>query len=544
MRRTSLAACVLAMACGTAHISAQDIDQRFDRADQVREILSEAVKEFRTGRYDEAARRLHDALAADPSHKLLYEFYLAMGNEVVIRMEERDELRDVMRDVLRRAHIYQKGLRQTPEYIDLLIKKLDASEEERLVATAELVAVGPRAVPPLLDLMMDNRQDMRRVRAKVALAKMGRRAVVPLLEALRSDDERQLTSAVTILADVSDTRALPHLTALNERTESETLKRVIANTVAVIKDRNGLAEVAQGEVLFFQEALRYFRGGADVRDEAKANEGLMWRFADGKLSYVRAPEYSWNELMAEQLLFDAAAAYGEAPSYLALMAGVLAAQDQEANRRLALAKERSLPADRPEETVEALEERVAALAEMRDRVLMVGADNLCRAVQQAIVSERYDVAGYLMEALRDPNLAHADMILPAADKGLEVGKSGTVLVAALDHPDKLIRYHAATTLASLDPKLDFFGAEKVMPLLAEAVGEWGMKVVLVVEPDYRHRNGARRQLLEQGFLVISASDGFEAMQRLRETPVKDAVVIAGDLVPSLRDEFGASIDVP
>ena len=56
------------------------------------------------------------------------------------------------------------------------------------------------------------------------------------------------------------------------------------------------------------------------------------------------------------------------------------------------------------------------------------------------------------------------------------------------------------------------------------------------------RNAARNELQKPGFFVITAADGFEARARLAETPVKDAIVIAGDLIPVLRDE--QTIELP
>ena len=65
-------------------------------------------------------------------------------------MRDRAELEQVMESILRRARIYQRELRTTPEYINLLISKVTGpNEEERLVATTELVAIGPLAVPHL-----------------------------------------------------------------------------------------------------------------------------------------------------------------------------------------------------------------------------------------------------------------------------------------------------------------------------------------------------------------------------------------------------------
>ena len=119
-------------------------DARFSNADQIKEVLGEGVKEFYAGRFGNAAKRFHDALLQNPDNKLCYEFYLAAGDGLLVAMEEHDELREVLKDLLRQARIYQKQLRRDDVYLGKLIDKLEKSEEARLVATNELVAVGPQ----------------------------------------------------------------------------------------------------------------------------------------------------------------------------------------------------------------------------------------------------------------------------------------------------------------------------------------------------------------------------------------------------------------
>lgn len=518
-----------------------------EKRDQARELLSEGINEARTGRYKEAALRFRDAILLDPENRLVYEFYLAVGDRYLLQLSERAELEDVLKDLLRRANIYKRELRYKREYQDLLIDKLTKTEEERLVATQELVAIGPRAVPALLELMDSDDEDEARVYARAAITRMRHRAVLPLIAALDSGDERIVLGAVVSLSDISDSRALPRLQQLLlQDSQSETVKRVTQNSINVIANTIGLDVVEPASVLWFGEALRYFRDTGDVHDEMIANESIIWNWnaESGKLEYEFVPSYAWNELRAEQILFQAASFYPDYAAYMPLMAASLAGQIVEADLRVQLARERTIPAQHPEEETAELKERQEALEEMVDRVIMFGSEHLCRAVQQSVVSERYDVANHIMQVLQDEWLARPGDILPGADDGLTGEKAGTVLVAALDHPERTIAYQAAITLAHLDPNLQFFGADKVIPLLSQAVGEWGMKVVLLVEPDYRHRNAGRRALLEKGFLVATAKDGFEAMQRLRETPVKDAIIIAGDMIPQLKNEYGGLIDVP
>ena len=507
-------------------------DARFPNADQIRELLGEGVKEYYAGRFGNAAKRFHDALLQNPEHKLCYEFYLAAGDGLLVAMEEHDELREVLKDLLRQARIYQKQLRRDDKYLNLLVDKLEKSEEERLVATNELVAVGPIAVPTLIARMNDNRQDDMRVYCRIVLTRMGYRAVVALSEALGAKDERLVASVATVLADIGDPRPLPRLKQLlDAKDTTDTVRRVVTNTVAAIAARNGINEVATADKLYFLEALRYFRGGDLVRDEMVSNESLMWRWDDAqevvakKLSYVRVPRYAWNELMAENLLYAGLKNYTAFTGYQPLLAAVFAAEDVEAQRRVRVAKERTTPVASPDEAMDAIAERVQALSEMNLRVKMFGADHLMRAVQQSVASERYDIAVYLMRLLQDRSLARPEQTLP--EGGLVAEKAGTVLVAALDHSDKMVRYQAAITLAHLDPALKFFNAEKVVGILADAVGEWGNRVILVVDQDYRQRNVARELLQSKGYRVYAVQDGFEAMQRLEESPIKDAIILAG-----------------
>ncbi len=522
-------------------------DARFPNSDQVRELLAEGIKEYHSGRYANSAARFRDALKLEPESKLLYEFYLAAGDALFVQMEEYDQLRDVLKDVLRQANIYQKQLRRDDKYITLLIDKLEKSEEERLVATNELVAVGPIAVPLLVARLNDNRQDDNRVYARVVLSRMGYRAVIPLMEALKAKDERLISSVAAVLADIGDPRPLPKLKQLlDSKDATETTKRVATNTIAAIAARNKVADAGPADALYFQEALRYFRGGDLVRDEMVANESLLWRWdeskdASKKLGFVRVPRYAWNELIAEQLLIDGAESYTAYTAYGPLLAADLAAEDVEAQRRVRIAKERTTPVQFPDEALDAISERVTALGEQSLRVRMFGPERLYHAVQEAIVSERYDVAAYIMRLLQDRSLAQGDVYLPVGS--LAADKAGTVLAAALDHSDKIVRYQAATTLAHLDPAVKFFNADKVVTTLADAVGEWGNRVVVVLDQDYRQRNVAREQLQGKGYRVYAVQDGFDLMQRLEESPIKDAIIIAGDLIPTVRDEHGTIVSV-
>lgn len=565
-------------------------DANFADNDQARDLLAEGVKEFRTGRYSAAAAAFSSALKLNPDNQLVYQWYLAAGDALVVQMAEYDELSDVLSQVLRKARVYQRELRHDPVYIDLIMSKLANSDEERAVAILELIAIGPVAVPQLLNKLGDNRQDETRAFCRIALQRMGYRAVIPLLEGTKATDQRLVTSAVGILGDIGDARALARLVALTgARDIDPTTRSEATKAITNIQTKSQLKDLAAADQLYFDEARRYFRGGSEVTDEMVANESLVWSWDEKaedplkKLSFVTAPRHAWNELIAEQLIFDGLTVNAAYAPYQPLLAAVLAAEVAESEARLAASAESTVAPRNADEQPAAIAARVEQLKEQILRVRMAGV-HLYGAAAEAIDGSRSEVAALVMRQLQDKWLARAEVNMPSTMEAqttavapaapasvapattdapvapvapraasethaksavdLVAVKPGSVLVMALNSPDKVIRYQAAITLAHLDPAIKFPGAESVPGILAQAVGEWGARVVLVVEPDFRYRNHARRELQEKGYTSASAADGFEALQLLEESPVKDAIIVDGAMLGNLRDEKGQLIDVP
>lgn len=547
----ALLAAALCLPAAAGERAPAKADPHFPAAAQVRSYLAEGVKQFHAGRYREAALAFRTALNLEPTNQDAYEFYLACGDKLILEMQERDPLAEPLKELLRRARIYQKQLRRDPAYIRILINKLEQSEEERIAAMLELTAVGPWAVPELVWAMTDNPQELRRAQCRLVLTRMGGRAVLPLSQVLASDDQRQVGSAALILGDIGDPRALPALLRAQQREGLNPVTRQAIDTaIGKIVAAAQLGEAPTLTEAHIAEALRYFRGGPEIRDEMIAAERLLWRWdgaAEGaaRLAWTRAPSYAWNELVAEDLLFQAMAVEPEQEAYLSALAAIHAGEVAEIADRRQLAQERTMPPASGDDALERLLARAEALQELSHRLRMAGPLTLCRALQQALASERLDAALVLMRTLAERPLARAQVaaLLPAEGEERSPDKAGSVLLAALEHPDKLVRYEAAITLATLDPQ-PFPGAERVVPLLAEAINESGMRVVLVVDPDPRSRNAARAALLSRGLVPITAADGFEALNRLASGPAKDAIIVAGDLATTVKDAGGAVLDVP
>src|SRR5690606_7048876 len=81
------------------------------------------------------------------------------------------------------------------------------------------------------------------------------------------------------------------------------------------------------------------------------------------------------------------------------------------------------------------------------------------------------------------------------------GESGSVdaVIGALQFPDRLVRINAAEALATALPQQGFTGQERVVPILAEAVGQTGKTNVLVILPEQDQVNAMVEALRQAGF---------------------------------------------
>jgi Flp pilus assembly protein TadD len=82
-------ASVMLAAAMCAPLAAEDgvakPDANFGNVDQARSYFAEGVNQYRAGRIKEAALAFRSALALEPDNKLVYEFYLACGDALVVR---------------------------------------------------------------------------------------------------------------------------------------------------------------------------------------------------------------------------------------------------------------------------------------------------------------------------------------------------------------------------------------------------------------------------------------------------------------------------
>ena len=125
----------------------------------------------------------------------------------------------------------------------------------------------------------------------------------------------------------------------------------------------------------------------------------------------------------------------------------------------------------------------------------------------------------------------AEITLPKAEieEVVDPSHDATPLLQALEHPDKRVRYAAARSLAGMRPTRAFTGADKVVRNLADAVGEAGIRVVLVVSDDADLGNRMAARVRSAQYIPVLATSATECLLALKRSPGKDAILLDAGL---------------
>ena len=117
----------------------------------------------------------------------------------------------------------------------------------------------------------------------------------------------------------------------------------------------------------------------------------------------------------------------------------------------------------------------------------------------------------LARALRDHNAPVALKVVKSLQE--IIGQSnmfnGTAdgkqpIIAAMQFPDRRVRFEAAMTLAAGLPQQTFMGQEMVVPTLAEAISSTGRPNVVIVSPDLNAANAMKESLKDSARRIPAA----------------------------------------
>lgn len=483
---------------------------------------------FKLARFDLAKAQGEKVLAANPEPPAVLALVesASTGYELVIKMIRVEEMGDVPAKILKLADAGAQTKRTDTSRIQSNIERLGGGPRPYFLAMQELRYSGPYVVPHALAILQDPGKKELAPFVRKALTELGRPVVLPLVRGLKTPDAKLKEIIIAILGDIRYPYALPALKALVENPKStEGIKAAATQAILKIADESMLKTPAK--TLYLDLATKYYYGKiteADLRQETW--DIFDWVEGTGLL-YRAAPSKAVNEILAARACADALQADAGTLEAVALWLSAMMQMEAKVPGKMARESDPFLPDTMPSVDFFA---RAA------------GQQHLYRVLDRALADRNTPVAVRACRALED--VANEEFLTLYGQ-----GDIGSPLVMALTYPDQRVRFAAAFSLAAIRPRKPFTGAGKVVPVLSEALNLEALKSILLVEPEADNRNRLQAKLKEDGWNVVAAVTGNEAISAARAMPRIDAVVISsrtkdvthGDVISLLRNDYQSAM---
>ena len=385
------------------------------------------------------------------------------------------------------------------------IEELAGPLRSRLNAQQRLQRAGEYATPQMLKVLLSTEKQDQVLRPYVieTLVLMGRPVVAPLCEALISPDLPPVTKQQVsqILARIGYPVALPYLQSEISRKGTEGSTRTVLETAFNrIIERTGVPRGLAAAPLYLMLGENYFYRRESLILEPDAPQNLMWSYAkDAGLVATQIPTAVFPDVMAMRsarraLVLDRALA-----SSLSLW---IAANFRRENNLPDGATDPSYGAD---------------MQSPHFYATLAGPAHLQPVLQRALNDGDAELGLDAIRALAftsDPN----DLLNTEGDTH--------PLVAALNYPDRRIRYESAAAIARSVPRVQFAAAPRVVQVLAEAVREDGKRVAVVIAESQETVNEVGDLLRDVGEYKTLFGDSMEVVaQQVATAPGVDLIVV-------------------
>jgi CheY-like chemotaxis protein len=521
----------------------QDNRLFFKKPETVPEFFRAIQYELEVGKYDLAAEFLDGFLAKNPTDEDLIQLEEKYGISAFLRLLAIDKWVDDAKAnaefkkkaatlVERVGDVVRKNLAD-PKRLAKFIKNLSGTPEERAYSLAQFRKAGPYAVPPLIEELIQTKDD-RELHATIldVLARLPRNALPPLLAALDMPDAQIRAELLSVLDRRADPNAVPYLWYLagapNQPSSlRSTARALLARLVGVVPDK--LPDPKAGLV---QEAERYYQHKVSFVNPDKVP---VWRW-EGKglvenvVPASKAEEYFGLRFARQALDID--------PAYRPAQVVFLS---------LALEKayEQAGGVDRP----------LSSLPEVRELLTTVNPDLVYAILERGLKDRRLPVILGAVIALGD---------LQDVRAAGGAGQATSALVQALYYPDRRVQFAAAETLLRLpgltEPRdrpvadgskraaaLPAMPAKaRVVEVLRRALLTDTQPKALVAYSNEDLANAVASGVRAAGFEPVVVRTGRAALRRLEEAGDIDIILLDADLpdpmLPNLIAQLRADVN--
>ncbi len=423
---------------------------------------------------------------------------------IASKIESLRELSDQIAGKIQAARV---GRARDPKRIIADITSLAEGERANVNATARLKAAGQYAAPALLQTLLDEKQNRLHPYVLTAMVSLGRSVVQPLSVALPSLGPVAQGQVAQVLAEIGYPRAMPYLKEVSEnpKTDPSAKKTIDAAFQQIAKTADVPENVSAAELFLTLGQNHYAAGSRGDKGSSDAGEGkaLIWTYDTlAGLVPIPIPNEIYHDVLAMRAAKTALSLNPQMDAALSLW---LASN---------LRRENHLPAKAVDLSYDQSMRPPAYYLEMAGPL------------------RQHDV---LARALEDNDSALAldaiDALRKTAGTDALINREGTVqpLLRALSFPDRRVRFEAAFTMANAQPKNEFPGVDRVVPVLAEALRQSDSQSVMVVASDRDAANKLVSDLKEAGFQAFGGTTLNEVIDTVNSGPGVDLVIADQDL---------------
>lgn len=382
-----------------------------------------------------------------------------------------------------------------PAYIESQIQRLLQGERARAFAIEELRLSGEVAVPVMVNYLRDTTKGQYHSAIRLALQQMGQKALAPLLAATEIKDPNLLPWVCGALGDIGYDAAVPYLLRLSKDKDAPPAGKLAAEAAL---GRLGVEDYAQRDAAqaFYDLAKKYYYDRSALTLPKSATQAFVWLPTAEGLKALTVPAVTYNEDLA-----------------LRACEAVLKLDPKRADAwslwiSAGFKREVQLPEGATDPLWDANHPPTHFYASGS------GAQNLYPVLSQAMGDTE---AGVALKAVKSLQTIIGASSLPA--------DADNPLTAAMKYPDRQVRFESAYAAAKALPQQTFYGHERVVPILAEALAQTGKAGVLVLAPS--DKLNATREMLKAYNVQGGETPEAAVANALALTSV-DAVLVSED----------------
>jgi HEAT repeat protein len=558
------------------------IAQDESKSEKIQQLFKEGRDLFYEGKIQAAIEKFNEVLSLKPTWKDAMQLRDEATWAVFVDIMRSDpELRYILIRILAALEEAPKIKEPSKTVITKALDDLRSNDvRTKFLAVNEVVThIGQYVIPYCVRYLADRQDDDYRVEVIAMLCRMRRDATLPVICILDSSDSFLRQNSCGILANLADLRALG---ALKDRYEDpnedehvrEAAKEALENLLVTFNEMRraeggaelkSINELGPAKSLYWGLALKYYYD--DIAFVTNSYEDwLYWYWyedeqdIDKKLKFHKVMRIEYNERLAEENCFRALNLDKDYADGWSLLLRVYYQELNEVQSALEMALELRAKGEVSEDTANAFA-KAREINEKCHTICYAGGEVLLlKALAEALAERNSLVAVSCIEALRDMKVGAERLPLLISPQPVSSERTSTLppppppdptkavgypLVNALDFPDKRVRYAAAEALVFINPTEQFFGAEKVIPTLQDAVTESAVRVVLIIASDQIVANRIASRVASIGCMPVVEKKGRDGLNRARMFPPQDAIVVSTELpdmkafeiIDALRDDM-------